>query len=363
MISAPAPSLIEELESAMASGSVERRTVMMRRVTDLFINCSQSLSGDQIRLFDDVIAHLIRHIEKRALAELSTRLAPVSRGPIDTIRQLARNDAIEVSGPVLTQSELLTEADLIEIAGSKSEAHLVRIAQRPSLSAAITDVLVERGDLEVANEVAANQGAHFSKAGLSKLVLMSDGNDRLTESMGLRADIPSDLFRQLMEHATEAVRQRLVAHAKPEAQETIKKVLGDIGNQMGRRSTRQRDLAEAQRTIMSLGQDTEVIRSRLSIFADSHRVAELIAALSVLSGVAIEIVDRLVHAPSVYGTMVLCRAIALDWPAAQIIIRGRPGVGRSHAEDLEEAQVEFAKLSTFSAQRVLRFWQIRQKVA
>ena len=363
MPSRAVPSLIEELESAMVSGSVERRTEMMRRVTDLFINNNERLSGDQIRLFDDIIAHLISHIEKRAIAELSVRLAPIARGPVDTIRQLARDDEIRISGPVLAQSELLTDADLIEIAGSKSDAHLVRIAQRASLSEAVTDVLVERGDIDVANEVAANQGAHFSKAGLSKLVLLSDGNDRLTETMGLRADIPPDLFRQLMAHATEAVRERLVARAKPEAQETIKKVLADIGTQFGRRSTRQRDLAEAQRSILALGQDTEVIRSRLPALAEGHRIPELIAALSVLTGVAIEIVDRIVHAPSVYGTMVLCRAIALDWPAAHIVIRGRPGVGRSRVEDVEEAQEEYAKLSASSAQRLLRFWQIRQKVA
>jgi len=363
-MSSPAtPSLMEELESAMASGSVERRTDMMRRVTDLFITSNERLSEDQIRLFDDVISHLIGHIEKRAIAELSARLAPIARAPADTIRQLARDDEIRVSGPVLTQSQLLTDADLIEIAASKSDAHLVRIAQRATLSEAVTDVLVERGDVNVANEVAANQGAHFSKAGLSKLVLLSDGNDRLTETMGLRADIPPDLFRQLMAHATDAVQQRLVARTRPEAQEAIRKILADIGTQFGRRSTRQRDLAEAQRSILSLGQDTEVIRSRLPAFAESHRIPELTAALSVLSGVAIEIVDRIVHAPSVYGTMVLCRAVALDWPTAHVIIRGRPGVGRSREEDIEEAQVEYGKLSAFSAQRLLRFWQVRQKVA
>src|SRR6266568_3652950 len=217
MHSTLAPSLIEELESAIASGSVERRTEMMRRVTDLFVNSSESLSDDQVRLFGDVIAHLISHIETRALAELSSRLAPMSKAPIGVIRRFAHDDSIEISGPVLAQSELLTDADLVEIAGSKTQAHLARIASRAHLSQAVTDVLVDRGDRNVANEVAANQGAHFSKSGLSKLVLIAEGDDRLTETIGLRRDIPPNLFRQLMAHATEAVRQRLIASAKPEA--------------------------------------------------------------------------------------------------------------------------------------------------
>jgi uncharacterized protein (DUF2336 family) len=224
-----APSLIEDLESAMVSGSVERRTDMMRRVTDLFINKSESLSEDQIRLFDDIIAHLISHIESRALAELSSRLAPMPKAPIGVIRRFARDDLIEISGPVLAQSELLTDDDLVEIAGTKTQVHLARIATRSRLSEAVTDVLVERGDLDVATQVAANQGAHFSNSGMSRLVLMADGNDRLTETVGLRPDIPRKLFRELLAHATEAARQRLMVSAKPEAREEIKKIMVDLG--------------------------------------------------------------------------------------------------------------------------------------
>jgi uncharacterized protein (DUF2336 family) len=356
-------SLIEDLESAMASGSVERRAEMMRRVTDLFVNSAGHLSDDHIRLFGDVITHLMRHIERRALAELSTRLAPLAKAPVGVIRRLAHDDEIAVSGPVLAQSELLTDEDLVEIAGSKSQAHLARIATRAKLSEAVTDVLVERGDLTVATEVAANQGAQFSRSGFSKLVMMADGDDRLTSTVGLRSDIPPNLFGELLAHATEAVRRKLMARAEPQMQETMKQVLADIGAQIGRRSTRQSELVEAQRLIAALGQDTEVVRRGLPMFANGNRIAELVAALSVLSAVAIEIVDRLVHAPSVYGTMVLCRAIALDWPVAEMVIGARPGVGRSRVADLEEAAEDYPRLSTSSAQRLLRFWQVRQKVA
>jgi uncharacterized protein (DUF2336 family) len=264
MSSMLAPTLIEELESAMSSGSVERRTDMMRRVTDLFVINCETLSDDQIRLFEDVIAHLVDHIEQRALAELSTRLAPIPQAPPAVIRRFARDDAIVVSGPVLSQSPVLTEADLIEIAGSKSQAHLAQIAVRPELSTAVTDVLIDHGDRAVANEVAANQGAHLSNAGFKKLVLLADGDDRLAESVGLRADIPPNLFRQLLAHATETVRQRLVENATPGAKEAIRKILSDIGNQVGGKRRLQRDLIEAQGVLPSLGKDSLVYSRRAS---------------------------------------------------------------------------------------------------
>src|ERR1700716_3801773 len=117
------PSLIGELEDAINSGSSEKRVETLRRVTDLFLNDADRLNEAQVGLFDDVLCHLIKRIENKALAELRGHLAPIDNSPIEVIRRLARNDEIAVAGPVLIQSARLTSDDLIEIAESKSQRH------------------------------------------------------------------------------------------------------------------------------------------------------------------------------------------------------------------------------------------------
>src|SRR6266446_5285852 len=93
-------------------------------------------------VFDQVMNRLVDHIETRTLAEVSARLAPVPTAPAGVIRRLAHDDAISVSGPVLAQSEQLTDEDLVEIARSKSQDHLAKIAIRRHLNEKVTDVLV-----------------------------------------------------------------------------------------------------------------------------------------------------------------------------------------------------------------------------
>ena len=85
------------------------------------------------RLFDDVLAHLIRQVETGALAELGEKLAPIDNAPNGVIRSLARHDEIAVAGPVLAQSVQLTDRDLVEIAGSKGQAHLGAISDGRAL--------------------------------------------------------------------------------------------------------------------------------------------------------------------------------------------------------------------------------------
>src|SRR5580658_4794802 len=145
--------LIDELEAALTSGTNTRRIEMLTRITDLFVGGAQRYSHEQIGLFDDVMLRLTRAIEAKSRAKLSHRLAPIANAPSNVVHMLAFDDDIEVARPVLTQSERLDDRDLLVSAGTKSQEHLFAISQRRSLSEAITDVLVERGDREVVHAV------------------------------------------------------------------------------------------------------------------------------------------------------------------------------------------------------------------
>ena len=128
--SAPVDGLLDELQSTLTNGSVARRIETLRRVTDLFLSGAIDYSDEQTALFDDVFRCLIEHIEVSARALLANRLATADSAPRGTVRALAFDDTIAVAGPVLSQSERLDEAALIEAARSKSQAHLLAISIR-----------------------------------------------------------------------------------------------------------------------------------------------------------------------------------------------------------------------------------------
>src|SRR5262245_13610218 len=179
--------IIDELEAALASGTSARHIEMLTQITDLFVDGATHYSEAQTGLFDDVMARLVRAIEAEARAKLAHRLAPIANAPVNTIHMLAFDDDIAVAAPVLSRSERLDERALLANAGSKSQRHLFAIAQRKSLSEAVTDVLVERGDREVVQSVITNSGARFSDAGFRMLVDRSAGDDDLARWSGCGA--------------------------------------------------------------------------------------------------------------------------------------------------------------------------------
>ena len=200
--------LLDELETALTSGSNTRRIEMLTRITDLFVVGAPRLSEDQIGVFDDVMVRLVQTIEAKARAKLSNRLAPIGNAPAKIVSMLAFDDDIEVAAPVLRHSERLGERELLANAASKSQQHLAAIAQRAALSEAITDVLVERGDRDVVHTVVKNTGARFSDAGFRALVQRSTGDDALASEVGRRPDIQRPHFLMLLEKASSAVRAR-----------------------------------------------------------------------------------------------------------------------------------------------------------
>ncbi len=208
-------SIIAELEDAVKSGSPERRVDTLRQVTNLFLHDAERLSEDQVKVFDDVLCLLVARVETRARAELGTRLAPIDYAPFEVIQHLARDQEIGVAGNVLAQSSRLRTSDLVEIASTRGQDHLLAISGRANLPEAVTDVIVDRGEGKVIRKLANNATARFSEAGYSGIVARADADDELTEILGLRVDLPSKLLRDLLRRASDAVRARLMAIAPP----------------------------------------------------------------------------------------------------------------------------------------------------
>lgn len=351
-------SLIPELEDVIQNGSYARRAETVRRVAHLFIQHAPNFNEDHVGLFDDVLCRLVFEIEAKALAEMSSELAPIPNAPVELMRELARNDDISVAGPVLSQSARLLENDLVDIARTKGQAHLFAISGRSNIGEAITDVLVRRGDTEVVRSVAGNRSARLSEGGFSALVQRADGDGELAEKVGLRADIPPHLFRDLLVRATAVVQQRLLAAARPETRNEVQRVLDKISREMGKDSP-SRDYAPALRALRELHQQGKLGEPELVAYAQERKYEETVAAISILCGVPIEAADRLMGGDRPDPILILCKAAGYGWTTARAIIMSRPSAKGTSSMALDAAFENFERLSAGTAQRVVRFWQVR----
>jgi uncharacterized protein (DUF2336 family) len=355
-------SIIGELEDALSSGSSQKRVETLRQVTDLFLHDGERLNEEQVRVFDDVLCVLIARVESRARAELSKRLARIDYAPLEVIQHLAWDDEIAVAGNVLTNSSRLGTSTLVEIASTKGQDHLLAISGRINLPEAVTDVIVDRGERKVIRKLANNASARFSDAGYSSIVARADADDELVEILGLRIDLPLKFLRELLRRATSEVRARLVAIAPPELQEEIKRILKTIAGAAGVQTTSARDFSRAEKLVKLLKELNELDDAAIIKFAETKKFEEMTASLAILNNVPTEMMARLMEGLRSDLILIPCKSGGLSWPAVESILRNRPLQQPISEETLKLALKDYGKLSTESAQRTVRFWQVHNKL-
>src|SRR6266850_5791355 len=227
-------SFLQDLDEAISRGTPESRSRALWHATDLLI--AGRYSDDEIWTFGEVIGRLADEIEVAARAQLARRLARTDNAPHQIINKLAFDDSIEVAGPVLRESARLDAKTLVANARTKGQPHLLAISKRKSLENAVTDVLVTRGNREVVNSVANNNGARFSGFGFLHMIKRAEGDSILAEQLGLRKDIPRHLFQQLIAKASDDVRKRL-ERERPEMigqiQTSVTDVTGALHSKFG----------------------------------------------------------------------------------------------------------------------------------
>jgi uncharacterized protein (DUF2336 family) len=359
---------IDEVAAAIDVGPADKRLKAAKQLTDLFLSSARSFDGEQVELFDDVLERLIKTIEIRAvadvsarvaLAEMSMRLAPVAQAPPLTIRRLARNDEIAVAGPVLTESARLSAEDLVEIAKSKGEAHLLAISGRWWLQEVVTDALLARHYPSVSRRIISNPGARVSAAGFAIIVGQAESDPELAIETGVRVDLPSELRDRLLRGATEAVRSRLLSRAPPHLFEEIRSAIAAVSAGADREMSRVRDFAAAKRLVAQLIEKGQLNEAALLRVARQRKYEETVAVLAELSQSTIEVVRPLMQSLRDDGVLVPCKAAGLNWETVHAVLESRFATGSMAPVELAKAKRQFDDLTTENACRLLRFWQVR----
>lgn len=355
-------SLIDEIQDTTVSGLTKRKLRALTRITDLFVAGSGRHSPRQIEMFDEVFKTLVAVIELKTRIKLARRLATNPDAPATVIRALAFDDAIAVAAPVLSQSMVLGESDLVANASTQSQGHLYAIAQRRTISEAITGILIERGETGVVHTVARNPGARISDDSFRELVMRAVDDAQLALHVGTRRDIPRHHFLKLLETASASVRSNIVA-ANPQftdaVQEAVTEVVDDINLEVRNKSPAH---ANARTRVKRLKYWKELGEANVHTAARAQNFEQTVMALSTLACCPIEMAERAVLHENPGVVQVVAKAAGCSWPTVKALLLMTAADRNMSRADLDRARENFERLEIRTAKRVLEFYNARHTV-
>jgi uncharacterized protein (DUF2336 family) len=346
---ATSAALLSELD-AIDGWPPERWAELLHRVTKLFLSHAEGLTAHQITLFDDVFVRLMDHADGQLLTQISQQLTEAKCTLPKATRRLALHEDESVSLPIL-KSGHLEQALLIEAAQSCGSKQRLAIACRYDVLPSVSEALVRCGDQAVHRALAENKGAKLSEDSWAQLVQLGESDQGLAERLDRRRNIPLSLKRRL--HAKlEDTRMRALNAMPGVLRDQIENTIATTAISG---DSDLPDYASAHANMVELARKGKLKDSTINRFVVNGEYTNVIAALALLSGSPVEIIQRLIACENVDGLVVTCKASRLDWSTARGILKHRPGHPAISADELEKAKKTFETFSLSAAQRTVRF--------
>ena len=170
-----------------------------------------ALTPAEMAIAHDIVRAMARDVELAVRRALAHSLRSAVRLPHDVAIRLA-NDVEAVALPILTESPVLTETDLLEIVRRGTTNKHAAIAARTDVSEPLADALISHGDEAAVAELMSNNAARIAEASLGKAVDRFADSNRVKAGMVHRDNLPVTIAERLVVIVSDKLRAHLVSH-------------------------------------------------------------------------------------------------------------------------------------------------------
>jgi uncharacterized protein (DUF2336 family) len=348
---------LEDLARLTKENSEDGRQKLLREVTDMFMQSPDTLNEREVAHFGEIMGSMVNQVETMVRQHLSETISSVDNAPRDLVLSLA-NDELEVALPMLQNSTVLEDEDLVEIAEQKSQDHLNAIAQRESVGETVTDVLVKKGDDTVLGSLAVNNGAQFSRDGMETIVERAKDNDDLELSLAKRADVPADLAQDMFWRVSDAMREKILSANDSLDESQVDELMLEaekwFAEQKGKGA-----LDQAEKFIVRKEKMGQLDKDLLLGLARQDKLPEFIAGLGRLANISTEVVRQAVFDPEAEKLTIICKAADIDFDVFGEIIYCINLNEETDEKDMDALLGVYGRIDTKMAQRTLRFLRTR----
>lgn len=343
----------EILQLAQSRAPADREQLMLSLV-DL---CARAEAGGGAidpavhGLMNSIFLRLVDEAERDIRRALAERLATAAWAPKGLINVLAF-DEIEIARPVIAQSPVLEDDDLMRLFAMAAIEHQIEVASRPAIGAAVVETILEAADPAVLTALAANDTAEIDAKGMQRLLAASERTASIRSPLVRHPRLTTDMAEQLYAWVGQSLRSAIVSRFRVDAEALDRAMAAAVRDAhhpagAGAQSAEGLDQREMERRLVAKLKTSGQLRPGYLVRAlRDQRLGLFIAAMAELIGVDIAVIDKALASPKPDLLALACTAAGVDRSVFATILglvrdlnRNLPGGG---SEDMKRAQTAFA---------------------
>jgi len=303
-------SSLEELFALAQDKSTEGRQSLFINMRDLFLDGGSSVSDRERALMSEILRRLVHDVEIKLRRSLAEKLSKRSDTPHALIVELA-NDDYEVAHPILMESNVLQDIDLIETIKHRTMEHQLAISMRKNLSEDVSEALVGTGQEDVIASLLNNHGTKVSRHVMDYLVSESKRVDSYQNPLVHRPDLPPELAERMSWWVSAALREHISENFNLDLGELDDAIETATSEQFGTKPETSAPATKADELVDRLSDLGEVDVSFLVKALRQGEISLFESAFCKLTGLKLKLLRRILFEPGGEALVLLCRAIDL----------------------------------------------------
>ena len=353
------PALRDLLELAR-DNSIPARNRLVERLGDLYFEAAPQGTVER-DLMAKILRDLVRDVEMTVRSKLARRLAADPNASAELISILA-NDEIEVAHPILVESYVLRDAELIDIIHHRTTRHQRSIAERKAISEEVSDALVETGERSVIEPLIGNLGARISDQTMTGLV---EASKEIESYQGLllgRSDLTPQLARRMYWWVSAALREHIANNLEIDLTELDTKIVGTVTEILGERPAAELPADGLDELARKLSEVQSITPELLIETLREREISMFEALFARLVGLKKPLVRRFIMETGGEALAVACRAAGIskaNFTSIFLLSRSaRPGEKVVDPKELSRAMTFYDRITQYTAQKVVDRWHL-----
>jgi len=197
---------------------------LARSLLDMMLSNPNAGQPQERALAADALLKLVPRIPLKSLVMVVDRLSIMESPPHLLVSKLINDPRIEVAGPLLELCNHISDQVLGKVISTGQVSLMRLIARRRSISATLSDQLLEFDDPSVVLTLVRNSGASFSHHAFPRLADHAQRHHALLAPLATRPDLPAPIAFELFWFVPAELRRYLLSRFLTDS-ETLTKIL------------------------------------------------------------------------------------------------------------------------------------------
>jgi uncharacterized protein (DUF2336 family) len=347
--------LLKELVHLAHERADESRCKFLRQVTDVFMLTPERYTDLQRQCFGEIIEKVAYDLEWQMRKELARRISSENYAPRKLVQRLA-HDVIPVAQPVLEQSPVLTEVDLVQVSENRSQYHLLAITKRMDIGTRLAAVLVKHGDGHVIESLVHNQQAEISLDDIQHIAKRAESCNLLQLALVRRRDLPKSVMIDLFDHVSESLKNKLQERIADSDMRNLEDVIDSM-----KANVLQSKQSRAELHIDELARSGRLNEQSLLCFVKKNKPLEFLIGLAMFLEIDISTVQQVLTDETGKGLSIALRAADFSAGSFKEIVMCPMTTVDSELPTVMQLVRLYQNMPRENAQEAMRFLRMRMQ--